>query len=165
MGGGGREAKINAIINQRPLRPTHGWVQMKVTERIKQFAVVLANEHRANFAIWRAPARFSVVKGPIRSKVCAPNRLAISHCLTAPHSSNHVQRLADVALQHPWVKNAIWTTFFTKAKGTLPTGKGHFLCFLKTWRGGGLPRPPFPTPLDTSCPLKNNGILFHKQKF
>jgi hypothetical protein len=49
-----------------------------------------------------------------------------------------------VALQHPWVKNAIWTIFFTKAKGTLPPEKGHFLCFLKTW--GGLD-PPVPTPL------------------
>jgi hypothetical protein len=49
-----------------------------------------------------------------------------------------------VALQHPWVKNEIWTIFFTKAKGTLPPEKGHFLCLLKTWGGLG---PPVPTPL------------------
>ena len=51
--------------------------QMKVTERLEQLAVVSANGHRANFAICRtpfakskertrAPARFSVLKGPIR---------------------------------------------------------------------------------------------------
>ena len=34
-GGGVREGKINVIINQRPLRPTHGWDQIKVTEIIK----------------------------------------------------------------------------------------------------------------------------------
>jgi hypothetical protein len=50
---------------------------MKVTERLEQHAVVFANGHRANFAICRtpfakskertrAPARFSVLKGPSR---------------------------------------------------------------------------------------------------
>jgi hypothetical protein len=31
-----------------------------------QFAVVFTNERRANFAICLAPARFPVLKGPIR---------------------------------------------------------------------------------------------------
>jgi hypothetical protein len=42
---------------------------MKVTERIKkQFAVVFANEHRANFFICCVPALFPVLECPIRSQ-------------------------------------------------------------------------------------------------
>jgi hypothetical protein len=37
---------------------------MKLTERIKAF--VFANEHPANFVICRAPARFPILKRPIR---------------------------------------------------------------------------------------------------
>jgi hypothetical protein len=42
-------------------------------------------------------------------------------------------------LQHPWVENAIWTTFFTKAKSTLPPEKGIFCVF---WKLGGGAFPP-----------------------
>jgi hypothetical protein len=80
----------------------------------------------------------------------------VGNCLTAPHSSNH--SLTDIALQHLWVKNAIWRTFFTKAKGTLPPEKGHFapkkghfLYLLKTW--GLAPPPPVPMPLNGPVPF------------
>ena len=56
--GGGREGKINAIINQRPLRPTHGcksslqlFLHETSTVQILQLDV--------------APARFPVLKGPV----------------------------------------------------------------------------------------------------
>jgi hypothetical protein len=69
--------------DQRPLRPTHGCDQIKVTERI---AIC-----RASFAIskerTRIPARFPLLKGPIRSKQCTQSRLVISHCLTGLHCS------------------------------------------------------------------------------
>jgi hypothetical protein len=42
---------------------------MKVTGRIKSsLQLFLQNEHRANFVICRAPARFLVLKGPILSQ-------------------------------------------------------------------------------------------------
>ena len=95
-------------INQRPLRSTHGWDQMKVTERIRavcscfwkrapckfchlscfQLMSNQKNERvlQPDFRFWKA--RFA-------GKQCAQSRLVISHCLTqiygltAPHSSNH----------------------------------------------------------------------------
>jgi hypothetical protein len=73
------------------------------------------------------------------------SRLVISHCLTAPHSSNHKD--SQIALTHirEYIKNAICTAFFTKAKGTLPPEKRHFLCLLKTW--GALAPLSSPPPL------------------
>jgi hypothetical protein len=112
-------------------------IKWKWQKELKQFAIFFFKRARSNFAICRAPARFLVLKGPFAAKECGPSRLVNYHCLTAPHKT---QRLTDVALQHPWVKNAIWTTFFTKAKGTLPPEKGHFLCLLKTWGGALAPR-------------------------
>jgi hypothetical protein len=79
------------------------------------------------------------------------SRLVISHCLTAPHSSNHKD--SQIALTHirEYIKNAICTAFFTKAKGTLPPEKRHFLCLLKTW-GALAPLPPPPPPSGSYAP-------------
>ena len=128
-GGWGREAKINAIINQRLFRPTHGWdLKWKWQKELKQFAVVFTNELRANFAICRAPARFLVLKGPI-GKECAPSMLVISHCLLCNIHESKMQ-----SEQH----------FSRRQRALCHRKKGHFLCLLKTSLGVLAPLPPLP---------------------
>ena len=65
-GGGGREGKINAIILKSKAVEADSQMKSNESDReLKQFAGFFANEHRANFAICRAPAQFPVLKGPI----------------------------------------------------------------------------------------------------
>jgi hypothetical protein len=85
----GREGKINAIINQRPLRPTHGWDQMKVTEIIKAVCSCFRKRARCKFLpfVVSQPV-FCFWKARFAAEECAGSRPVTSHCLTAPHSSN-----------------------------------------------------------------------------
>jgi hypothetical protein len=60
--------------------------------------------------------------------------------------SRNVTKMLALIKDH-WGKNAIWTTFFTNTKGTLPPQKGHFWKLVEArppWH------PPVPTPLRTS---------------
>jgi hypothetical protein len=46
--------------------------------------------------------------------------------------SRNVAKMLALIKGH-WGKNAIWTTFFTNTKGTLPPLKGHFWKLVGTW--------------------------------
>jgi hypothetical protein len=136
-GGEGKENKCNHIeIKGRWGRLTDE-IKWKWQKEIKQFAVVFANEHRANCAICRAPARFPVLKGPIhRQRVRAKQTSHFSLFNWPTFKYNHKD-----SQKHPWVKNAIWTTFFTKAKGTLCHRKRALFRFSENL---GAPFPPPP---------------------
>ena len=88
--------------NQGPLRPTHGWDQMKVTERIRTVCSCFCERAPCEFChlscffcqIKRKNAcslqpDFRFWKDRFAGKQCAQIRLVITHCWTAPHSSNH----------------------------------------------------------------------------
>ena len=74
---------------------------MKVTERIRAICSYFANEHRANFAICRAsfiakskertraPARFPVLKGPIRRQTVRAKEAGHFPLFNCPTLENH----------------------------------------------------------------------------
>ena len=92
--------------NQSQSRPTNGWDQIKVTEKIR--VVVFANGHLANFSICRATfakaikewtptlARFPVLKGPIRGQTMRAKQVGhfpMFNCPTlTPHATSVSQK-------------------------------------------------------------------------
>ena len=92
--------------------PTHGWDQLKMTERIRAVCSCFCKRAPCEFChlscffcqIKRTNACSSPISGSERpdsqAKQCVQSRLVISHCLTAPHSSNHKD--SQMLLRKKW---------------------------------------------------------------
>jgi hypothetical protein len=99
--------------------------------------------------IKRTNACSSQISGSERPDLQAKSALAAgwsSHCLTAPHSSNHKgsQMLLCIATSESQKCNL--NNIFYKSKGHFATGKRALSAFSENFGGGCLPPPPFLRP-------------------
>jgi hypothetical protein len=74
----------------------------------------------------------SLVYWTFHSSIGSNGHAKVQWTIKDPFDKWNVQWPFDFSIGH-----LAWVLDINQAKGTLPSEKGHFLCLLKTWGGGG----------------------------